>query len=241
MDGDWLMLDMEQRKCSQISIANGVRHGMAVTWLPNGNVLRQAQYEQGVPTGEVLQANSTTGELERVATYLDGRRIASNVDYFTCAKRQKKTEEMFLAPKTVLATPDKFWESEFATYDQDGEPLRHGLAKAWYENGQLQSEGQYEYNKRVGHFRFWHPNGQISAEGEFENDGYTGYWVWWFENGQKAIYGSYEEGRYVGEWRWWNELGQLADRQVYDGTEGIAPAEVERTSQQDLPQLRLTK
>ncbi len=121
MNGDWLIVDADQKKCSQVSLANGQRHGMAITWLANGNVLRQAQYDQGVPVGDVLQANSSTGELERAATYLDGRRITSNVEYYTRAKRQQKSEEMFLAPKTEQKTADDFWNCQFATYDHDGE------------------------------------------------------------------------------------------------------------------------
>lgn len=242
MDGDWLIVDAEQRKCSQISLADGVRHGMAITWMPNGEVLRQAQYDQGVPVGDVLQINGSTGKLERSATYLDGRQVTSNTDYYTRAKRQKKSEEMYLAPKTVQKSADDFWNSNFASYEQQGEPLRHGLSKAWYSNGQPLSEGQYEYNKRIGQFRYWHANGQLSAEGKYQNDEYAGLWVWWHENGQKAIVGNYEDGRFAGEWRWWNELGQLSDRRMYDGTvDANANLDVERTTQNDLPELLLTK
>lgn len=241
IDGDWLIVDAEQRKVSQISFDNGVRHGLAMTWLTNGSVLRQAEYNHGIPVGEVLQANTSTGELQRSATYLDGRRITTNIDYFTRAKRQKSLEEMYLAPKTVQKTPDDFWNSTFATYDHEGEPLRHGLSKTWFKNGQLESEGQYEYNKRVGHFRFWHPNGQISSEGDFKNDEYTGHWVWWHENGQKAITGRYDEGRTIGEWRWWNDKGQLSDRLNYDGSEYADTSEVPHTSQNQELELRLTK
>lgn len=241
MDGDWLIVDAEQRKVSQITFENGVRHGLAMMWLPNGKVLRQAEYEHGIPVGEVLQANSSTGELERAASYLDGRRITTNVDYFTRAKRQKRIEELYLAPKTVEKTADDFWNSKFATYDHEGEPLRHGASVSWYKNGQMESQGQYEYNKRVGHFRYWHPNGQISAEGDFENDEYTGLWVWWHENGQKAITGRYENGRTIGQWRWWDERGQLSDRLNYDAAEYADNSEVPHTSQKQEVELRLTK
>ncbi len=241
MDGDWLIVDMEQKKCCQIGLENGVRNGLTIFWMPNGEVMRQEQFDHGVPVGDVLQTNSSTGKLDRAATYLNGRRVTSNVDYYSRAKRQKKTEELFLAPKTVQNSPDEFWACKFATYEQQGEPLRHGTAKSWYSNGQLQSEGQYEHHKRVGHFRFWHPNGQISSEGNFADDNYTGLWVWWHENGQKAIVGRYEHGKNIGEWRWWDELGKLANRQVYDATADATPADDSRTSQADLPELLLTK
>ena len=75
MDGTWLIVDMDQRKCSQITLKDGVRHGMAITWMPNGSVLRQSEYDNGVPVGDVMQANNSTGKLERAATFVDGRRI----------------------------------------------------------------------------------------------------------------------------------------------------------------------
>lgn len=228
MDGEWMIIDMDQRKCSQISLSDGVRHGLAITWLPNGNVLRQSRYKQGVPVGEVLQANNSTGKLEKVATFIDGRRVTSKTSHFGRNKQQKKTEEMYLAPKTVQTKPDVFWTNQFAQYEAEGQALLHGKSLAWHPNGQLQSEGSYDYDKRVGHFQYWHANGQLAAEGDFKNDQYHGQWLWWHENGQKAIVGKYAAGKLIGEWRWWNEMGRLADRKVYDGTEQLGANELEQ-------------
>lgn len=228
MDGDWLIIDMDQRKCSQISLSNGVRHGLAITWLPNGSVLRQSRYDQGVPVGEVLQVNTSTGKLGQIATFIDGRRVTSKTTHYGRSKQQKNTEEMYLAPKTVQRSPDVFWSNEFAQYENEGEALLHGTSLAWHPNGQKQSEGSYDYGKRVGHFQYWHANGQLAAEGEFKNDQYDGRWIWWHENGQKAIVGKYDEGHLVGEWRWWNEMGRLADRKTYDGSEHFSSQDLEQ-------------
>ena len=156
---------------------------------------------------------------------------------------------MYLAPRTVQTTPDKFWSAEFAQYDSEGEALRHGLSRAWHPNGQLQWEGRYDYDKKVGHFKYWHTNGQLAAEGNYKNDDYDGQWLWWHENGQKAIVGKYREGSLFGEWRWWNELGRLADRKTYDGTqrgpaEAIGAQDLEqpkKLSQKPGAELRLTR
>ncbi|MGI9456887.1 MAG: toxin-antitoxin system YwqK family antitoxin, partial [Aeoliella sp.] len=133
-----------------------------------------------------------------------------------------KTEEMYLAPKTVQTSPDIFWNAEFAQYGSEGEALLHGVSKAWYANGQIQTQGEYSYDKRVGNFQYWHANGQLAAEGKYKDDQYDGQWLWWHENGQKAIVGQYRDGQLIGEWRWWNELGKLANRKYYDGTESVS-------------------
>ena len=245
MNGEWLIIDADQRKCSQISLEKGIRNGLAITWMTNGKILRQTQYDHGVPVGEVLQTEPSSGETKQVATFLDGRRVAKNTAKHG-RSQQKKSEEMYLAPKTVQTTADVFWATNFAKYGTEGESLRHGISRAWYTNGQPEWTGEYRYDKRIGQFQYWHANGQLAATGHYQNDAYTGQWIWWHENGQKAIVGEYRDGQLVGEWRWWNELGKLANRKLYDGTEVYTsqePADAETDSDRigQMPSLQLNR
>ncbi|QDS99977.1 toxin-antitoxin system YwqK family antitoxin [Adhaeretor mobilis] len=224
LDGEWLIFDSNQSKCSQISISNGQRHGMAVLWDASGKVIRETQYKQGVPVGDVIQLDQQTGQPKKVATYLDGRQIVSKNTNFA-RRGGKKTEAQYLAPRTVVTTPDSFWDMEFAKYENTGEPLRHGKSRAWHANGQIQLEGQYEHDKRTGHFTYWHPNGQKAAEGTFRNDVNEGTWVWWHENGQKAAIGHYDGGSLIGQWRWWKEDGKLAKQKTYDTPQQVTSAD----------------
>lgn len=221
MDGEWIVTDANERKCMQISLKAGQRHGMAVTWLPNGKIAGQATYDQGVPVGDVLEANSRTGELARAASYVDGRKIITNTTYYSGTK-QKKTETMYLAATTVEQSPDEFWGFRLAKYASQGEDLRHGASKAWYADGKPQQEGFYDYNKRAGTFTYWYENGQVAATGEYKDDRAEGIWVWWHANGQKSAIGKYQDGALIGDWRWWNDEGKLTKQQVYDGTEPIS-------------------
>lgn len=236
LDGEWVIFDSNQQKCSQVSISNGKRHGIAVLWDTNGKVVRQTQYKQGVPVGDVLQLDPQTGQPKKVASYLDGRQIISKKSNFS-RRGGKKTEAQYLAPKTIVTSADDFWGMQFAKYDNTGEPLRHGKSIAWHANGQTQLEGQYKYDKRTGHFTYWHPNGQKAAEGEFQDDVHNGTWVWWHENGQKAAIGHYEEGALIGQWRWWNEDGKLAKQKTYDTPQQISTADREEVQRFDVGQL----
>ncbi|MEX2309889.1 MAG: hypothetical protein WD738_20120 [Pirellulales bacterium] len=229
MDGEWLITDSNERKVSQISLKLGQRHGMAITWLANGRIHRQATYDHGVPVGELMEASKKNGELERVATFVDGRKLITHTThYYGNQQKQKKTETTYLAAETTQQTADDFWTLRLATYGTDGADLRHGLAKAWYSNSNVEFEGVYQNGKKAGTFTFWHENGQVAATGEFRDDQPEGNWVWWYENGQKSALGKYENGLLIGEWRWWDEAGKLTKQHTYDGTESV-------TSQTDEP------
>ena len=221
MDGEWLIVDSDQRKIMQISLIGGKRNGSVMTWLPNGKTYRQANYDQGVPVGDVLEADNKGGELKRIATYIDGRKIVTKTAHHGRGK-QKKSEEMFLAATTVEKTPDNFWNLQLAEYAPEGKDLRHGPSKSWFENGKVQVEGFYQNDKKSGTFTYWYANGQVAATGEYTDDMPNDVWVWWHDNGQKAAIGKYEAGALVGEWRWWSDDGKLAEQRVYDGSEAIS-------------------
>jgi antitoxin component YwqK of YwqJK toxin-antitoxin module len=227
MDGEWIIMDANDRKVSQISLKDGERHGIAIIWMPNGTTFRQATYENGVPVGELLEINKT-GKVERTATYTEGRRVINKIDYYSDSQKQKKSEILYLGPATKQVTKDKFWNAQLAKFDGDGKNLRHGVAKTWFSNGQIESEGTYQYGKKSGTFTFWYENGQVAATGEYRDDKPEGQWVWWHQNGQRSAYGRYENGSLIGEWRWWNEGGKLTKQHIYDGTESASteqPAE----------------
>lgn len=230
MDGEWLVVDSDNKKMLQVSLSGGKRNGMVITYMPNGKPHRQASFDHGVPVGDVLEADAKSGELKRVATYIDGRRIATKTTHFERnnrnrnhkAEEMKKSEEMFLAATTVQKTADNFWNVTLAEYESQGKDLRHGPSKLWFESGKRQVEGYYQQDKRNGTFTYWYANGQVAATGEFVEDKPNDVWVWWHENGQKAAVGKYDDGKLVDDWRWWSEDGKLALEKTYNGTEKTA-------------------
>jgi antitoxin component YwqK of YwqJK toxin-antitoxin module len=220
IDGEWLIEDADEKKCVQISFKTGERHGPAIAWLPNGKMYRQANYDEGMPVGDVLEVNAKSGEFERSASYVNGRKIITKTAYYKGSK-QKKSEALYLAATTVKKTPDDFWTMRFAQYTSEGKDLRHGPSREWYASGKPQSDGNYQNDKRHGKFTFWHENGQVAVTGEYKDDQPDGLWVWFHENGLKSTVGKYENGTFIGEWRSWGEDGRLTRQKVYDGTESI--------------------
>lgn len=218
MDGEWSIFDAQQRRCCQLSIYQGKRQGMSIFWLPDGTVLQQEAYEENVPTGDVLILDGKTGKLTQSKHFLQGREMLTKKVPYRRMK-QIQVEGNFLAPTLVQKTADDFWNMQFATYEPQGEELRHGRWQEWYPNGQPKMLGQYKYNKMVGQFSYWHSNGQKAAEGEYLQDKHHGIWVWWHQNGQKSVTGDFDKGRLIDEWRWWAENGKLTKEITHDGTQ----------------------
>jgi antitoxin component YwqK of YwqJK toxin-antitoxin module len=44
-----------------------------------------------------------------------------------------------------------------------------GLAKRWYENGQLRSEANYKDGEEDGLSKSWHSNGQLKLESNYKD------------------------------------------------------------------------
>jgi antitoxin component YwqK of YwqJK toxin-antitoxin module len=218
MDGEWVIFDAGQKKCCQISLSHGKRDGLTIYWFPNETTARQEMYSQGVPVDDVLELDPKTGQLIPTISFLNGRRLITEKSNHPRGK-QPKIEANYLAPTSVVASPDDFWSLQLAQYKPEGQQLRHGKWQEWYPNGQLQVSGQYDHDLKVGRFTYWHANGQKSAEGEFRSDKHDATWVWWHENGQKAVTGQFRAGALVGNWHWWSEDGRLTKQIAEDGTQ----------------------
>jgi antitoxin component YwqK of YwqJK toxin-antitoxin module len=221
MDGDWTITDANDRKVMQVSLKGGERNGVTTVWMPNGKVYRQMTYEHGVPVGDVLEVNAKNGELQKTATYENGRKTITKTEKYANG-RQIRSEINYLAAKTVEKTADDFWSTSPAKFVAEGKDLRHGTMKTWYSNGQLEQEGAYTNDKKTGSFSYWHENGQIATTGAYRNDQPEGIWVWYYENGQKSTVGKYENGKLIGDWRWWDDQGKLTKQQSYSATEAAS-------------------
>jgi antitoxin component YwqK of YwqJK toxin-antitoxin module len=228
MDGDWTIMDANDRKVMQVALKAGERSGVTTIWMPNGKVFRQMTYEHGVPVGDLLEVNPKNGELTKSATFENGRKITTKTEKFANG-RQLRSETMYLAAKSVEKTPDDFWSTTPAKFVSDGKDLRHGTSKTWYSNGQLEQEGAYDNDKKTGAFAYWHENGQIATTGAYRDDQPEGNWVWYYENGQKSTIGKYQHGKLIGDWRWWDDQGKLTKQQTYSGTELASAQPEDRT------------
>jgi antitoxin component YwqK of YwqJK toxin-antitoxin module len=212
LDGEWIVADAHDRKCSRVTLRYGKRNGLATLWLPDGEVYREAAFRNGSPVGE-LRERGGDGRLQITATYVGGQQLVNKVIHFPDSEI-KQTEAMCIVATITEVTADDFWQLQFAEYRAQDEQLRHGRWKCWYSNGQPQAEGHFQYDRETGTFTWWHAHGQEAAKGDFADGIPNGTWTWWHANGQKAAEGQYRNGRQVGVWRKWSDDGRLVQRNV---------------------------
>jgi len=68
---------------------------------------------------------------------------------------------------------------------------KHGVERAWYENGHLMMEHTFVDGKRHGR------------------------WRWFFPDGRPNLEANYVNGELLGPWRMWDPDGRLVEDQLY--------------------------
>ncbi len=68
--------------------------------------------------------------------------------------------------------------------------VRHGMFRAYNEDGTLASEGNYEHGQEHGPWRDYHPNGQLASEGSYANGIEVGAWHYWSADGSRESTGA---------------------------------------------------
>lgn len=88
------------------------------------------------------------------------------------------------------------------TYNDD-----YGRFTEYYHSGKVLAEGPKMGTKQVGHWRYFSESGVIQSEGNFENNKRHGLWTMYHENGNVAAKGSYEYGEPSGDWEYFFDTG----------------------------------
>jgi antitoxin component YwqK of YwqJK toxin-antitoxin module len=78
----------------------------------------------------------------------------------------------------------------------------------WYDNGNIKSSGDFEYNKPTGLHSLWFDNGTKRAEINYKDGRRDGEFTFWHNNGQIKFQGNYLSGQVIGIWTVWHSNGQ---------------------------------
>lgn len=100
----------------------------------------------------------------------------------------------------------------------DGNFLKHGMYRTWYQDGMKAEEIEYEKGKKNGKYISWHKNGTKKDEIEYENDKKNGKYISWYENGTKYKELEYENDKENGKYNLWSSNGTKCEQgQFIDG------------------------
>ncbi|MFN8208276.1 MAG: RDD family protein [Bacteroidales bacterium] len=81
------------------------------------------------------------------------------------------------------------------------------VLKAFYENGQLESETIYVHEKLYGKYKEWYENGNLKNEIEYVDGMRNGLTTIYYPNGQKKSEILYENNLYIKDLNKWDEKG----------------------------------
>jgi antitoxin component YwqK of YwqJK toxin-antitoxin module len=135
---------------------------------------------------------------------------------------------LFLLPVLFLASCGPKLEKVIEDTHPDGSPRlivyyktvegfkERARVEAFYENGTKRYTGEFDNDKRSGHWVYWYENGNKWSDGYFKDDLRDGFGTTWHENGNKHYEGSYENGIRAGVWKFWDEDGNLLKEIDYD-------------------------
>ncbi len=204
MEGVWTITDADNKTISQIQLSKGKRDGIATFYHPNGQMLYQADYKDGILHGSFLEKNAE-GKIVRDDRYHQGQK--SEMIQETYPSKTIKSQISYLTAPQRMVSPDNFDTLQLADFSQQGERIQHGPFVQYHPNGQMKVKGAYEHGKLVGTLESWHSNGQLASSGTYENGTQNGKWVWWHENGMRKAMATYSKGRDQNVMAW-NEQGQ---------------------------------
>jgi antitoxin component YwqK of YwqJK toxin-antitoxin module len=204
MNGVWTIIDQEGRTVSQIQLVDGLRDGPAMWYLPNGTVLWQSEYREGILDGSFVEHDSS-GKMVRSQQYQRGKRIEQKKQYYS--NKQIKSEYEYLTASQRMVVPDDWNQNTLAVYEVSGEPVKHGQHTVYYENGAVRSVVTYDEGRLVGKFESWYPNGQREVVGGYRDGVQQGTWNWWHPNGMRKTSVAYQDGKISTEVMAWNDTG----------------------------------
>ncbi len=106
-------------------------------------------------------------------------------------------------------------KNKLIEYDvKDG--LKHGEFKMFFENGNIEINGQIDSNRNVGKWQYFYQDGNIESEGNFNFDHPDGKWIWYYPDGQRKEEGVYSNGVRVGMWYQFDSTGTVINKHDYE-------------------------
>jgi len=127
----------------------------------------------------------------------------------SCRFEQKVIEETYAdgSPKRVCI------------YKGKGENREMIQETTYYENKQMQMDGEFKDGKRNGLWISWYVNGKKWSEGTYKNGMSDGKRITYFENGKVRYEGMYKNDQRVGKWRFYDETGKLLAEQDFSAVQ----------------------
>lgn len=97
-------------------------------------------------------------------------------------------------------------------------PEDNTYTKAYYDNGELKSEGWLRFNVKSGYWKFYHENGTLSSQGHYKYGKKEKYWYFYSPNRVRVQEGHFLNGEKINWWLFYDKQGRINHKcQLYIG------------------------
>jgi antitoxin component YwqK of YwqJK toxin-antitoxin module len=206
MHGTWKYYGPNGKLRMEATLNNGKLHGSYNSYYPNGNLEDQYQYHLGQLEGTTLNYAE------------DGITITGSTEYLNGENHGKRIFRDSNGNIQLIRHYNHGILLGYSYLGTDGEevpmiPLENESGKviAYYQNGQLSREMDYQNGYLVGPYKTYFLNGNLYREHFNLNDDYHGVEKIYFESGKIKEENSYSYGDLHGESKKYYENGQVKE------------------------------
>jgi antitoxin component YwqK of YwqJK toxin-antitoxin module len=187
-------------------------------YYPNGNlraVYRGFKHKPVRIEGGTISVNWSSNLTNNCAVINRPALVQNDTSNSELTKEQR---EMFKSDnKLQLETQVKLLEfinsednvQSLGTFVLEIAATRHGTYESYFENGQLESRGEFDHGAYKGVWNFYYGNGQLRESSEFSSGQRQGHWASYYENGLRACESDWVNGVENGSHTDWFQNGLM--------------------------------
>lgn len=175
-----------------------------------GNITKEIKFEKGIEVNDTVSVQKVfiknayydNGRLKYSGSFRDSIPVGIHREYSENEEVVKAFEYNERGKKIGEGIADKIG-------------LKQGKWRHLFEDGTLQSLGEYKDNKRIGNWTFYFNNGNIEQTGRYNNGKPDGLWKWFYKDGKIWREENYVNGREEGLFIEYNEDGTVITKGEY--------------------------
>lgn len=191
--------------------SDGLKEGVWKTFNEEGNLVEEKTYKNGKLNGYVKNYNSS-GFLISTFRYENDEPVENKNQ----AEKDVEIKEEYDELGNLIFQGGFFFDTPIGIhryYNSNGNVIK---SKVYNTNGNLLSEGIINNDgSKHGKWTEYFEEGNIQAEGNFLNDKKNGRWTYYHKNGKIQQTGSYINGNLTGLWKWFHENGSLLMEETF--------------------------
>ncbi len=158
-----------------------IKDNIKTVWNEKGQIFSETNLDElGRENGTSKTFFPETGALLSVGNFKSGEREGIWEWYFPDGKIYYRSGY----------SPDKKRQVWIATNVLGNE---HGIHERYYDNGNIEERGTYEFGLKVGRWEKFFKNGKQEHFGSYSSDKKIGIWVYLYPNGNKVAEEKYDE------------------------------------------------